>query len=260
MVAILQKIVAARLARLNKEKQSTNLQVLEEKASEKKRPLNLSRAFSGGGINVIAEVKKASPSKGMLREDLDPASLAGSYEKGGAAALSIVTEQEYFHGSLFSLEQVREKVSLPIIRKDFILDPYQVVEARAAGADSFLLIVACLDVRVLKSLILEGRKWHMEPVVEVHDISQLQTALRADARVIGINNRDLDTFRVDLNVTLRLAAHVPKDIVTISESGISTREDILRLVEGGVCAFLIGTALVTSPDPATKIRELVHGA
>lgn len=260
MVTILQKIILARLARLKKEKQSTNLRILERKASERKPPLSFSEALSDRGIHVIAEVKKASPSKGILREDLDPVSLARCYEKGGAAALSIVTEQDYFQGSLRALEQVRESVSLPVIRKDFILDRYQVVEARAAGADSFLLIAACLDEPTLKALVLEGRKWGMEPVVEVHDISQLQTALKADARAIGINNRNLDTFGVDLNVTRGLAAHVPKDVVSISESGISTREDILRLVEAGVSAFLVGTALVTCPDPATKIRELVHGA
>lgn len=260
MTTMLQEIVSTRLARLKKEMQSTNLRVLEQKASEKKPPLNFPGVLSDRGIHVIAEVKKASPSKGVLRDDMDPVSMAESYEKGGATALSVVTEQDYFHGSLSALGQVRERVSLPILRKDFILDPYQVVEARSAGADSFLLIAACLDALALKSLILEGRKWHMEPLVEVHDISQLKTALKAGARIVGINNRNLDTFRVDLKVTLRLARHVPKEVITVSESGISTREDILRLVEAGVSALLIGTALVTSPDPATKIRELVHGA
>jgi len=248
------------MERLKKEMQWTSLRVLEEKASERKPPLSFSSAVSGQGIDVIAEVKKASPSKGMLKEDLDPVSMAGFYEQGGAAALSVITEQDYFHGNMSALEQVRERVSLPVIRKDFILDPYQVVEARAAGADSFLLIAACLDAPALKSLIVEGRKWHMEPLVEVHDIAQLQTALKAGARIVGINNRDLETFRVDLNVTRRLARHVPKEVITVSESGINTREDILGLVEAGVSAFLIGTALVTSLNPATKIRELVHGA
>jgi indole-3-glycerol phosphate synthase len=255
---ILIKIAQIRLERLATEKRLTSLAAVEQKASAKAPPLDFLGAFAEPGIHVIAEVKKASPSRGILRDDLDPAALVRAYEQGGAAAVSVLTEQDHFRGSMEVLELVRNQVTLPILRKDFITDPYQVVEARAAGADSFLLIVGLLDSIQLKSLIEVGRAWQMEPLVEVHDLPQLHTALDANARLIGINNRDLTTFRVNLDISLQLVKRVPQDRTVISESGIRSREDILRLSDAGIKGFLIGESLVTAADPAAKLRELTH--
>jgi indole-3-glycerol phosphate synthase len=257
---ILQKIGKVRLGRLETEKRTMPIGVLEARASERPPPLDFLGAFSGPGIHIMAEVKKASPSRGLLAEDFDPSGLALTYESGGAAAVSVLTEQDHFMGSMGFLELVRKAVSLPVLRKDFITDPYQVVEARAAGADSFLLIAGFIDATWLGLLIHEGRKWGMEPLVEIHDETQLENALNAGARLIGINNRDLTTFRVDLEVSLRLATLVPQDVTIISESGIRSREDVMHLAEAGIRGFLVGESLVTSSDPAAKIRELIHGA
>jgi len=208
---------------------------------------------------IIAEVKKASPSLGVIREDLDVGRLVEAYQEGGAGAISVLTEQDHFQGSISVLAEVRKMVSLPILRKDFIIDPYQIVEARAAGADSFLLIAALPDLATLRDLIQCGREWHMEPLVEVHNSAELQMVLQTDAQVIGINNRDLTTFRVDPNTTIDLAKGVPSDRILVTESGIRTRDDILRLADAGVRGFLIGETLVRADDPAAKIRELLNG-
>ncbi len=260
MTNILQKILDARLARLAAEKQATPIEVLERQARQRGPAQDFAGVFRLPGIHIIAEVKRASPSRGTLREDMDPANLAQAYEKGGAAAISVVTEQDHFRGSIAALRLVREAVTLPILRKDFITDPYQIVESRAAGADSFLLIGALLNGDSLASLIDIGRSWAMEPLVEIHDFPELGDALAAGAKVIGINNRDLRTFRVDLNKTLELAAQVPDDRIIVSESGISDHGQILRLANAGVRGFLVGESLVTSPDPLAKVQELIHGA
>ena len=255
---ILKKITQIRLERLAAEKRLIPLKILERKASAKAPPLDFLGAFAEPGIHVMAEVKKASPSKGILKDDLDPAALVRAYEQGGASAVSVLTEEDHFFGSMEDLELVRNQVALPILRKDFITDAYQVVEARASGADSFLLIAGLLDSIQLKSLIEVGRAWQMEPLVEVHDLPQLHTALDANARLIGINNRDLTTFRVNLDISLQLVKRVPQDRTVISESGIRSREDILRLSDAGIKGFLIGESLVTAADPAAKLRELIH--
>ena len=258
MGTILDKIIATRLARLSEERSATSVDVLERAALERRPPVDFASAFSGPGIYIIAEVKKASPSKGILRSDFDPAALGLSYQDGGAAAISVLTEQDHFRGCLSALSQVRETVSIPILRKDFIVDSYQVLESRAAGADSFLLIAGLMNKANLARLIEHGRKWGMEPLIEVHTLPDLHRALESDAQIIGINNRDLGTFRVDLNVTLQLIPYVPPDRIVISESGIRTRDEILRLREAGVGGFLIGESIVTSADPAARIRELAH--
>lgn len=259
MGGFLEKIAKIRLERLAQEKLAIGHDTLEEQACNAPDAIRFQEAFFGPGIHIIAEVKKASPSKGLLKPDLDPRSIASSYEQGGAAAISVLTEEDHFQGSISVLRQVRDSVSLPILRKDFILDPYQVLEARAAGADSFLLIAALLDARDLRSLTELGRKYGMEPLVEVHDEPQLRVVLDSGAKLIGINNRDLRTFQTDLSVTTDLAKLIPDDCVTISESGIRSRKDILRLADSGVRGFLIGETLVTSNDPAVKLRELIHG-
>ena len=256
---ILQRISKIKSQRLAAEKRLIPLEALEQKASKKAPPLDFLGAFAKPGIHVIAEVKKASPSKGILKDDLDPPALVQAYEQGGASAVSVLTEEDHFSGSLKILEQARHQSKLPILRKDFITDAYQVVQARAAGADSFLLIVGLLNSSHLKSLMEVGRSWQMEPLVEVHDLRQVHTALDADARLIGINNRDLVTFRVNVGTSLQLIKSIPKDRTVISESGIRTREDILRLSDAGIHGFLIGESLVTAQDPATKLRELIHG-
>ncbi len=260
MSHILKKIMEIKLARLAVEKRLASREAMEQIAAQKPPAMDFLQAFAGPGIHIMAEVKKASPSKGILRADFDAEGLARAYAQGGATALSVLTEQDHFLGSLKVLGMVRDQVALPILRKDFITDAYQVIQARAAGADSFLLIVGLLDSVQLKSLMEVGREWQMEPLVEVHDVQQLQTAVNADARFIGINNRDLHTFRVNLDVSLELVKKIPRDRTVISESGIRSRDDILRLSEAGIKGFLIGESLVTVPDPARKLRELIHGS
>lgn len=256
---MLRKIVAKRVERLAAAKEALSAQSLEQRARQVPAALDFKGAFQSDVMSIIAEVKRASPSRGVLKADLQPSDLVRSYEKGGAAAVSVLTEQDHFQGSLADLEEVRGATRLPVLRKDFIVDPYQVVEARAAGADSFLLIASILDADDLKLLLEHGRAWGMEPLVEVHNESELRKAVAADARVIGINNRDLATFRVDLETTVRLAKDIPAGRVIISESGIRTREDIVRLRAAGVHGFLIGETLVTSEDPEARVRELVDG-
>jgi len=209
------------------------------------------------GLSLIAEVKRASPSKGVLRETLDPARLARTYADSGAAAVSVLTDHEFFQGSLDDLRAVREGVDLPVLRKDFIFDPYQVVEARAAGADVVLLIVAVLADEALASLYELTCKLGMAALVEVHDERELERALAIEPRVVGVNNRDLRTFTVDLTTTARLRGRVPDDIVLVTESGIHSRTDVEQLEAMGADAMLVGEALVCAPDVRAKVRELI---
>jgi indole-3-glycerol phosphate synthase len=260
MTTILDKIAQCRLTRLAEEKQTRSQDALERTALKMEPPLDFVEAFRGSPINVIAEIKKGSPSRGMLKPDLDSEKLARAYAEGGASAISVLTETDHFFGSLDALTTAKSAVSLPILRKDFILDPYQVVETRASGADSFLLIAALLDGRSLSSLITEGRKWGMEPLVEVHNFDELEKALRAGAKVIGINNRDLKTFRVDVNISLNLIKHIPAECIAVSESGTKTRDQIVQLADAGFRGVLIGESLVTSTDPAATIRGFLHDA
>ncbi len=258
MTTVLDKIADLRLTRLAEEKKTTSRPALEKRAVETSPPVDFAEVFGGSRIHVIAEIKKGSPSRGLLKPDLDTEQLAKAYSAGGASAISVLTETDHFFGSLSALTMVKSAVSLPVLRKDFILDPYQVVETRASGADSFLLIAALLKGTSLSSLITEGRKWGMEPLVEVHNVGELETALKAGARVIGVNNRDLKTFHVDVDVSLKLVKHIPSECIAISESGIRTRDQIVRLADAGFRGFLIGESLVTSADPAATIRGFLH--
>jgi indole-3-glycerol phosphate synthase len=206
---------------------------------------------------IISEIKKASPSKGLLVENFKPAELARQYEQGGAAALSVLTDREFFQGSLDDLRTARAACTLPVIRKDFTLADYHVLEAAAVGADAILLIVAILDDTELRSLRELAAEFGMAALVEAHNAQELERAVRSDARLIGINNRDLNTFRVSLDTSVALAASIPDGVIKISESGIFNAKDIHRLMDAGYDAFLVGEHLVKSGDATQALRELV---
>ncbi|MCS7207282.1 MAG: indole-3-glycerol phosphate synthase TrpC [Dehalococcoidia bacterium] len=262
MPTILEAILQEKRREVDAQKGRLPLAHLERQVAGLPPPLNLSGALWGPPVRLMAEVKRASPSKGALNPHLDPVALATTYAHSGAAAISVLTDR-HFQGSLDDLRRVAEAVhplGIPVLRKDFILDVYQLYEARAAGADGVLLIVAALTQEELTALLREaGRLW-LQCLVEVHTEAEMERALAAGAEIIGINNRDLHTFHTDLAVTERLAPRVPRGKVVVSESGIATRQDVVRVQRAGVHAILVGEALVTSPDPAAKIRELLGKA
>ena len=219
-------------------------------------PRDFSSALTRDGINIIAELKKSSPSKGLLREVYAPAALASGFEAAGAASLSVLTEEDFFHGSLADLKEASRVTTIPILRKDFIVDPWQVWEARAAGADSFLLIAAILNDAVLAQLLELGRALKMEPLVEVHDANELVRVIASGARIIGVNNRDLRDFQVHIETSLALIEGVPDDCIAVSESGLRTHADLDRLRSAGFDAFLIGEHLMKEADPGSALRSL----
>ncbi|MBM12742.1 MAG: indole-3-glycerol phosphate synthase [Chloroflexi bacterium] len=258
MPSILDEIVAAKRVELAESKDRIPLAALESEVGYQARPLNLSGALLGGGARLIAEVKKASPSRGLLLPDFDHLKLAETYVNNGAAAVSCLTDPR-FQGELAHLREIKETGAsqrAPVLRKDFIFDPYQIVETRAAGADALLLIVAILEPAQLKELLDAAQSHWMQCLVEVHDESELETAVEAGAEIIGINNRDLHTFTTDLAVTERLAPLVPRGKQIVSESGIFTREHLRQLNKVRANAALVGEALVTAPDIGEKVREL----
>jgi len=208
-------------------------------------------------VNLIAEVKKASPARGVIRADLDPASQARSYARAGASAVSVLTDAKYFRGSLDDLRAVRAAVDLPILRKDFILDEYQLWESRAAGADAVLLIVAALDPRALQDLLHAAKGIGLDTLVEVHTAAELDRALAVGAPVIGVNNRDLHTLETSLAPSLGLLPLIPADVVAVSESGIASGADVERVVAAGARAVLVGEGLVRADDVETKVKELL---
>ncbi|MBA3594616.1 MAG: indole-3-glycerol phosphate synthase TrpC [Pseudomonadota bacterium] len=228
----------------------------------------LTRDFTGalrakiaaGKPAVIAEVKKASPSKGVLRADFIPADIAQSYAEHGAACLSVLTDKDFFQGSVDYLKQARASCDLPVLRKDFIVDPYQVYESRVMGADCILLIAACLDDAQMKSLEAVALSLGMAVLVEVHDRAELERALKLKTPLLGINNRNLQTFEVSLDTTLTLLKDVPADRLLVTESGITTPADVARLREAGVSAFLVGEAFMRAEDPGTALAALFPGA
>ena len=257
---ILKQIVAVQRREVERLKVEVPASQLERRIEERTRPQNLAGALWGDTVRVIAEVKKASPTRGVLRADFDPASLAAAYADNGAAAISVLTNAAHFQGSVEHLEAVHKAVGeggIPVLRKEFIFDPYQVCEARAYGADAVLLIVSILSPRLLGELLKVAQSFWMQALVEVHDEEELKVALDAGAEIIGINNRNLHTFDTDLAVTERLAPLIPADRVIVSESGISSRDHIERLQKAGVHAVLVGEALVTADDPDARLRELV---
>jgi indole-3-glycerol phosphate synthase len=210
-----------------------------------------------GPIRLIAEVKKASPSAGVIRRDFDPVAIARIYEQHGASCISVLTDETYFQGRLEYLEQVRSAVSLPVLRKDFILDSYQLLEARAAGADAVLLIAECLDDCNLRMLHNDAIALGMTPLVELYDPENLNRVLEAGATLVGVNNRDLRTFKVDLDHTLRLRPRIPDHCVMVSESGVRTHDDVERLAAAGVDAILVGESLMREPDIGAAVDRLL---
>ena len=260
MSGLLQEIVAAKQREVERLKKEVPLAPLERRIEAQARPLNLAGALMGDSVRVIAEVKKASPSKGLLREDFDAASLAAAYANNGAAAVSVLTNVDHFQGALGDLEAVRGAVdpqALPVLRKEFVFDHYQVYESRANGADAVLLIVGILEPGTLSVLLELAQELWMQCLVEVHDEEEVRVALDAGAEIVGINNRDLRTFEADLSVTERLAGMIPPDKIIVSESGISDRSHVERVGRAGAQAVLVGEALVTAPDPGARLRELL---
>ncbi len=255
---MIDRIVADKRKEVEQRKKSVSLSALKERIARQKAPLDFAGALRGKGMRLIAEVKRASPSRGILCPAFDPVELARSYARGGAVAISVLTEANYFQGSLDHLAAIREAVRLPLLRKDFIFDPYQVYESRAYGADALLLIVAILSQAQLNELLSLSRRLSLNCLVEVHNEGELDRALLSGAEIIGINNRDLNTFSVDINTTKRLQPMIPVEKILVSESGISTRDDVKSLSECGVNAVLIGEALVTANDVPAKIKELIR--
>jgi indole-3-glycerol phosphate synthase len=254
---ILDQIVEARRESIAHRKRVLPDVALKLAVQKAATPRDFAAALSRDGYNVIAELKKASPSLGVIRDDYHPAQLASGLEGSGAAALSVLTEEEFFRGSLADLKEAKKATQIPILRKDFIVDPWQVWETRAVGADTFLLIVAVLDDATLMSLLELGRSLQLEPLVEVHSLEELRRAISAGARIIGVNNRDLRNFQVRIETSLELVREIPDDCIAVSESGIHSRDDLARLRDAGFDAFLIGERLMKNADPAMGLRDLI---
>lgn len=254
-MSYLDSLLASTRARVAESKERVPADVLEQRVAAREEPRGFAAAIERDGVALIAEIKRASPSKGVLDADLNPAALAHAYATGGAAALSVVTEPDHFRGSLEDLEAARA-AGLPVLHKDFVVDDWQLLEARAAGADAVLLIVRILG-DGLPTLLAATRSLRMDALVEVHDAGDLTRAVEAGASLIGVNHRDLATFAVDPDRTAKLAFLVPCGVTLVALSGVSTRAEVTALVTAGARAVLVGEALVTSPDPAVKLRELL---
>jgi indole-3-glycerol phosphate synthase len=261
---ILKRILARKLQEVDERNRKTSLQELEQRVGDADAPRGfvnrLDKKLDSGRAAVIAEIKKASPSRGVLRQDFKPAEIARSYERGGAACLSVLTDIDFFQGADAYLQQARAACSLPVIRKDFIVDPYQVYESRVLGADCILLIVAALGDAMLGELTHLAVQLGMDVLVEVHDHEELQRALEVPGRLIGINNRNLRSFETRLDVTLGMLAKVPDDRIVVTESGIHTPDDVALMRANGVNAFLVGEAFMKAGDPGEKLAELFAGA
>ena len=254
---MLDKIIAQKREEVEQRKQVATMTYLQERIARQKPALDLALALKGDHIRLIAEVKQASPSRGVLSPNLNPTELARTYAEGGAAAISVLTEANYFMGNIEHLAAIKEVVGLPLLRKDFIFDPYQVYESRAYGADSLLLITAILSRGQLKKLVSLSHSLGLRCLVEVHNEGEVERAVLSEAEIIGINNRDLNTFVVDINTTRRLRPLVPKEKIVVSESGIKSRKDMEKLGKWRVDAALVGEALVTAGDVRAKMKELL---
>jgi indole-3-glycerol phosphate synthase len=254
---MLDRIIAQKRKTVEQSKQKTPLSHLEKRIAQQKEPLDFARALSGDRTRLIAEVKRTSPSRGLLCPNFNPAELAKTYARGGAAAVSVLTEVDHFEGSLNHLAAIRKEIRLPLLRKDFIFDPYQVYESRAYGADALLLMASVLTQNQLEELLSLSHRLGLECLVEIHNQHEAERALTSPARIIGINNRDFNNFTVDINTTRRLRPLIPQQQIVVSESGINRRRDVVKLREWGVNTILVGEALVTANDILAKMRELI---
>jgi len=255
---MLNKIIAQKREEIEQRKKVVTITYLQQRIARQKPALDLALAIKGDHIRLIAEVKQASPSRGMLSPNFNPIELARTYAEGGAAAISVLTEANYFMGSIEHLAEIKEVVGLPLLRKDFIFDLYQVYESRAYGADALLLIAFILSQEQLKELVSLSHNLGLRCLVEVHNEEEVGRAVLSEAEIIGINNRDLTTFTVDITTTHRLRPLIPQERIVVSESGIKTKRDIEKLEKWGVDAVLVGEALVTTRDVQTKMKELLR--
>lgn len=256
---LLATIVAAtrRIVEVRQQRQPMAALMRKASAVEKEPHRLLAALCPVDRVNVIAECKRRSPSRGVLRAEYDPVAIARGYRTAGAAAISVLTEPTFFDGSLGHLEAVAAAVDVPLLRKDFVVSEYQLVEAKAAGADAVLLIVAALEPRALASLVAGASALGLDALVEVHDASEIAAAIDAGACLIGVNNRDLRTLQVSLDVSERLIAHIPRDAVAVSESGLNDASDIVRLRAAGYHAFLVGERFMTQADPGRALAEVL---
>ncbi len=254
---ILDDIVEVKRREVAQRKKTTPLSALEAATKEMPPTRDFRRALTGGACAIIAEVKRRSPSRGIIREDFDPVGIAREYERYGAAAVSVLTDETFFGGSEADLTAVKSAISLPVLRKEFIIDPWQIHESRAIGADALLIIAAILGENQLREYRDLAASLGLASLVEVHDRRELEMALGAGAEIVGINNRDLRTFTTDIGTSLALAPVVPENRIIVSESGFGSREEIEILLRAGVRAFLIGEALVAAPDRRAKFEELL---
>jgi indole-3-glycerol phosphate synthase len=255
---LLATIVAATRTRVEVQAARVPLEIVRSQAEEAPPASGFVAALARGDrLNVIAECKRRSPSRGILRRTYDAVAIAREYEAAGAAAVSVLTEPTFFDGDLAHLRAVRQAVRLPLLRKDFIVCPYQLWEARAAGADAVLLIVAALSAAELESLLAEARAIGLDVLVEVHDETELDCALTAGAQLVGVNNRNLRTLAVDVDASRRLAARLPTHVIGVAESGLKTADDLHALGAAGYRAFLVGERLMTAADPGAALRELM---
>lgn len=258
---VLEKIIATKRQEIETARKAVPVEILTERLSAAPRVRDFAAALkTGPGMRVIAEVKKASPSAGLIRADFDPVAIARAYAVNGAACISVLTDEQYFSGSLEYLVAVRNAVPLPVLRKDFLLDRYQVLEARAAGADCILLIAECLDDCTLRDLYFYAGELGMESLIEIYDPENLDRVLKLGPALLGINNRNLRTFVTDLAHSITLRSRVPDDCILISESGIHTRTDVERLEHAGIRAMLVGETLMRAADIGAKLRELLGRA
>ncbi len=254
---MLDKIIAQKREEVEQRKKVATTGYLQERITNQKPALDIAPALKSDHIRLIAEVKQASPSRGVLSHNFNSTELARTYAEGGAAAISVLTEANYFMGSIEHLAAIKEVVGLPLLRKDFIFDPYQVYESRAYGANALLLIAAILSQGQLEELVSLSHSLGLKCLVEVHNEGEVERAILSKSEIIGINNRDLNTFAVDINTTRRLRPLIPKEKIVVSESGIKSRKDMEKLAKWGVDAVLVGEALVTAGDVRAKMKELL---